>query len=63
MKPVGVSEIQRIMSLSFYNRVVSPGGFPRDGAVCVPSWDRAGLERLVRKCYCGPPIFAGEGLA
>ena len=27
----------------------------------VPSWDRAGLERLLR--YCARPLFAGERLA
>jgi len=29
--------------------------------VCVPSWDRAGLERLLR--YCARPVFASERLA
>jgi hypothetical protein len=37
------------------------GGFSLNAEVWVPSWDRAGLERLVR--YCARPMFAGERLA
>jgi hypothetical protein len=37
------------------------GGFSLNAEVWVPSWDWAGLERLVR--YCARPIFAGERLA
>lgn len=37
------------------------GGFSLNADVWVASWDRAGLERLLR--YCARPIFAGERLA
>jgi hypothetical protein len=37
------------------------GGFSVNAEVWVPSWDRAGLERLCR--YCARPLFAGERLA
>jgi hypothetical protein len=37
------------------------GGFSLNAEVWVPSWDRAGLERLLR--YCARPVFAGERLA
>jgi hypothetical protein len=32
--------------------------FSLNGAVCVESWDRAGLERLLRYCSLSP--FVGE---
>jgi hypothetical protein len=37
------------------------GGFSLNAEVWVPSWDRAGLERLLR--YCARPVFASERLA
>jgi hypothetical protein len=37
------------------------GGFSLHAEVWVESWDRPGLERLLR--YCARPIFAGERLA
>jgi len=36
------------------------GGFSVDGSVCVPAWDRGGLERLAR--YCARPAFSAERL-
>jgi hypothetical protein len=36
------------------------GGFSLNAEVWVPSWDRAGLERLLR--YCARPVFASERL-
>jgi hypothetical protein len=36
------------------------GGFSLNAEVWVPSWDRAGLERLIR--YCARPVFASERL-
>ncbi len=35
-------------------------GFSLDAKVRVPSWDRKGLERLIR--YCARPCFARENL-
>ena len=34
--------------------------FHSGGAVCAESWDRKGLERLLR--YCARPPFASENL-
>jgi hypothetical protein len=34
------------------------GSFSLNAEVWVPSWDRAGMERLIR--YCARPVFAGE---
>ncbi len=36
------------------------GGFSVDGSVCLPDWDRAGLERLARDCP--RPAFSVERL-
>lgn len=36
------------------------GGFSLNAEVWVPSWDRAGLERLLH--YCARPVFASERL-
>jgi hypothetical protein len=35
-------------------------GFSLDASVCIQSWDRDGLERLIR--YCARPSFASESL-
>jgi hypothetical protein len=35
-------------------------GFSLDASVKIPSWDREGLERLIR--YCAKPPFASENL-
>lgn len=35
-------------------------GFSLDASVRIPSWDRQGLERLLR--FCARPCFAGENL-
>jgi Putative transposase len=35
-------------------------GFSLDASVCIQSWDRRGLERLLR--YCGRPSFASENI-
>jgi len=64
---------RRVLSLFRRRELLSPeavetmqawehnGGFSLNAEVWVPSWDRAGLERLLR--YCARPVFAGERLA
>jgi hypothetical protein len=64
---------QRVLKLFERRAVLSPdvvdmmsrwdhrGGFSLNAEVWIPSWDRAGLERLLR--YCARPVFASDRLA